>query len=96
MGGQPFGIGKGNSGGADSSQGGFVKLQEAGPLHKVQHGKPAGKARAAPGGQNVIGSGDIIANRFRRMAAKEGAACVADVGEHGVGIVDGDFDVFRR
>ena len=55
---------------------------------------PLAKARAAAGGQHVVRPGDIIADRFGRMAAEEHAARMADLGEQRFGIVDRELDMF--
>ena len=44
----------------------------------------------------MIWSCDIITNCFRRVAAKEHRARVADLRSHGIGIGDGKFQMLRR
>jgi len=43
----------------------------ASPLHEVEHAQPRGKAGAAPGRQDMVGAGDVIADRLRRMAPRK-------------------------
>ena len=49
--------------------------------------RPAGEARAAAGGQDVVGPGDIIADRLGRVAAEEHRSGMADAVEQRLRIV---------
>src|SRR3546814_14562523 len=71
VGGKPLGRRERDRGRTDGRQSVRVKREEAGALHEVGDRQPARKARAAAGGQDMVGPGDIIADRLGRLATEE-------------------------
>src|SRR5579875_3328165 len=67
MGLQPLGFGKQHGSRADFGQGILIARNPGGSLEKIEHGKARGKARTAPGGQHMVGTGHVIPYRFRRQ-----------------------------
>src|SRR3546814_2344001 len=63
MGGKPLGSRERHRGGSDRGEARFVEREEAGALHEVGDRQAARKARAASGGEDMVGTGDIIADR---------------------------------
>ena len=57
-----------------------VGRHPGGALEEVEHRQAGGEARGAPGGQHVVGAGDVVAERFRAEAAEEDGAGVAHAG----------------
>src|SRR3546814_15584375 len=55
--------------------------------------QPRRKARAAPGGQDVVRPRDIIADRLGRVPAEECRTRMADLIEQGLRIVDREFEM---
>src|SRR3546814_14183981 len=58
--------------------------------------QPRRKARALPGGQDVVRPRDIIADRLGRVPAKECRTRMADLLEQGLRIVHRAVDMLRR
>ena len=81
MGGQTFGIGERDGGRADGVDRGIAERDEAGAFHEIQNGKTGGEARAAPGREDVVRPGDVIADSLGSHAAKEHGPCMADLRE---------------
>src|SRR3546814_15953682 len=71
VGGKPLGRRERDRGRTDGRQSVRVKREEAGALHEVGDRQPARKARAAAGGQDMVGPGDITADRLGRLATEE-------------------------
>src|SRR3546814_2249834 len=78
MGGKPLGSRERHRGGSDRGEARFVEREEAGALHEVGDRQAARKARAASGGEDMVGTGDIIADRLGGLAAEEDRTRVAD------------------
>src|SRR3546814_7869242 len=69
VGGKPLGRRERDRGRTDGRQSVRVKREEAGALHEVGDRQPARKARAAAGGQAMVGPGAIIADRSEEHTA---------------------------
>ncbi len=67
--------------GARSRSASTVELLDGDYLHEVGDGETAADARGAGGGQDVIGTGGVIAGGFRTVGADEDAAGMTDAGE---------------
>ena len=77
MRGKAFGFGQLHRCGADGGKRGVGSIDKAGALHEIEHRQSARKTGAAASGKDVIGTGDIIADRFGRVPAEEDAAGMA-------------------
>ena len=79
MRGQTFGFGEVDGRRAKARKGIGVATQEGRTLHEVLHPKPGRIAGGTRGGKNVVGTAQIIADRFGRVAAKENRTGVGDL-----------------
>src|SRR5215470_3771225 len=71
-----------------------IAADERAALEKIENAKPGGIPRAPSRRQDMVGSGDVIADRFGRMAAEEDRSGMADPLGDRVGLVDREFEVF--
>ena len=71
-------------------------FEQRSALHEVEHAQARGEARRAPGRQHVVGAGDVIADRFRRMRADEDGAGVTDFRGQRLGLARRDFQMLGR
>ena len=78
MGVQPFGSTERDRGIGKSAQLLGPAFEDRGALHEIEHAEPGGETCRARGRQHVVRSGDVIADRFRRMRADEDRAGIAD------------------
>ena len=95
MGVQPLGARETHGGRSDRGKRGFVAADEGGAFHEVEHPESGGETRAAGGRQNVVGAGDVIADRFGGMAPQENSPGMANAFRKIVGLVDRELQMFR-
>ena len=93
MGVEPLRLGEADRGRGEAREARFVAADNRRPLHKVEDAEPRGKTRAACGRQHVVGAGDVVADRFRRMASEKDRAGVADSRGERLRFVDRQFEV---
>ena len=96
MGGQTLGLGQRNGRARQLFKGASVTADQGGPLQEIIDGQARAKARGPAGGQDMVGPGHIIANRFRRMAAKEYGPGMAHAVGQGLRLLNRKLDVFGR
>ena len=98
MRGKSLGTRKRDRCGSDGRKARFVERQEAGPFHEIGDRKPARKTGAAAGREDVVGPGDIVADRLGRLTAKEDRARMAHAREQRVGLgrIDRELQMFGR
>ena len=61
-------------------------FEDRGALHEVEHAEARREARRARGRQHVVGAGDIVADRLRRVRAEEDRAGIADFAGEPLGV----------
>src|SRR5215468_5618385 len=71
---EALGLGQAQRGGADRGEAGGITAHERGALQEVEDAETGGEARAAAGRQHVVGAGNVVADRFRRVAAEKDGA----------------------
>ena len=71
----------------------LVVIDDVDAAQERLHREPAGMARAAAGGQHVVGPGDVVAQGYRRPGADEDGAGVAHPHRHRAGVPSLDFQV---
>ncbi len=71
-------------------------FEDRGALHEVEHAEPGRETRRTRRRQHVVGAGDIIADRLRRVGADEDRAGIADARGEALGIGGGDFQMLGR
>ena len=69
-------------------------FEDRGAFHEIEHAEAGGESRRSRGRQHVIGAGDVIADRFRRMRADKNRAGIADAAGKLFGIAGDDFQMF--
>ena len=69
---------------------------EGGPLEEVEHAEPRGKPGAAPGGEDVVGSGDIVAQSLGDVPAEEDRAGVPHPAGQSVRLGNGQLQMLGR
>ena len=83
VGGQVFGLGEGDDAVCRLGQGALVVVDDVDAAQERLHGQPAGVAGAAARGQHVVGAGEVVAERDRRVRADEDRTGVADLRRDG-------------
>ena len=78
---------------APSAQRRRAAFEDRGALHEIEHAEARGEARRARRRQHMVGAGDIIAYRLRRIGADEDRAGVADPRGQILGVFAGDFQM---
>ena len=76
-------------------EGGGVALDDRGALDEVEQGKARLEPRRPAGGQNMVRTGDIVAQRLWSISAQENRAGVPDAVGERFRDLDGELDVFR-
>ncbi len=69
---------------------------DAHPLHEILKAEARAEARRPACRQNMVGAGHIIAQRFRRMVAKEDRTGMTDLWQQQVRVMYGEFKVLGR
>ncbi len=69
---------------------------ERGALQEIEDAEAGGKARAARGRQHMVGPGDIVADRFGRIAAEKDRAGVVDPLGQRLGVVERQLEMLGR
>ena len=77
---EPFGLAERDRRGPERAQLLGPAFEQRGALHEIEHAEARREARRARGRQHVVGAGDVIADRFRRVRAEEDRAGIADFG----------------
>src|SRR6516164_1608974 len=71
-----------------------IAADERAALEKIEDTQSGCVPRAPSRRQDMVGSGDVVANRFRRMAAEKDRSGMADPLGHRVRLVDRELQVF--
>ena len=96
MGVQTLHLRKALGSGSDPGKRGRVAFNETGALQEIEHPQARRVARRSRRRQDVIGSGDIIANRFRSPSPEKDRAGMADSPRQPFRLGHGDFKMLRR
>src|SRR6185369_16085128 len=96
MGGQPLRFGERQRRRAQVRERLGIAGKYARALEKVQHRQSGRKPRRTRGRQNVVGSGDVVADRFGRVSPKKRGTGMMDPREKGFRIGGGNLEMFGR
>ena len=81
MGAEAFGVGEGSGVGAEGGEAGGGVALDGDDLEEVEDGETAANAAVASGWEDVVGAGDVVAERLRGVRADEDRAGIFDPAE---------------
>ena len=96
MGLKPFGLGERDRGWTERGKLIRSAFENRRPLHEIEDAEPGGKASRARRRQHVIRSGDIVADRFRRVLPDEDRSRMAHRFGELFAVSRDDFEMFGR
>ena len=89
-----FGIGKLDPCGRDAGKAAGVTFDRGRPLHEIDDAEPGREFRRPCRRQDMVWPGDIIADGFRRVTAKEDGAGMPDPAKPASRLANGKFQMF--
>ena len=93
---KPLGIAERHGGVRQRAQLLWPAFDDRCALHEVENAQARGETRRARRRQYMVRSGDIIADRFRRVGADKDRAGVANTLGQPFSVGDDDLDMLRR